>query len=319
MPNRVLWITLAIVAAVALLPIVTASDTMREELFLIMMMLVLASSVNIMMGYTGYVTFGHIVFFGIGGYTSFYLIQSYGVHFVPAALAGGFLSSAVAFGLGIPVLRLRGAYFALATIGINEVARTVVGNLDQLGGSVGMFFNVDAYVPYGGARGALWLSYEALVVATLATIATSFLIKKSKFGLGLMAIREDQDAAQVLGIDPARAKVITFCISAFFPALAGALFFFKNGIIEPSAAFDFTRSLEALVVVMLGGWGTVTGPIVGAVVYEQLRGYLITSPTFSNLHLFLAGLMLLLIVLFVTAGVVGWLRQRSPRLRRYLA
>ncbi|HEX9016896.1 MAG TPA: branched-chain amino acid ABC transporter permease [Chloroflexota bacterium] len=319
MRDRVLWVTLAVVAAVAILPIVTVSDTMREEIFLILLYVVLASSVNIMMGYTGYVTFGHIVFFGLGGYTGFYLVQNHGANFVLAALAGGIVSGAVAFGLGIPVLRLRGAYFALATIGVNEVARAAIGNIDQLGGSVGMFFNVNVYQAYGGARGALWLAYEAMVVVALANIATSYIIKKSKFGLGLMAIREDQDAAQVLGIDPARAKVITFTISAFFPGLAGALFFFKNGIIEPSPAFEFTRSLEALVIVMLGGWGTVTGPIVGSVVYEQLRGYLLTSPTFSSFHLFLAGLMLLLIVLFVTAGVVGWLRQKSARLRRYLA
>ena len=111
---------------------------------------------------------------------------------------------------------------------------------------------------------ALALAYYAIVIVALLTIAASFLIKNSKFGLGLMAIREDQDAAQVLGIDPARAKVIAYAISAFFPGLAGAIFFFKNGIIEPAIAFDLLRSIEALVMVMLGGYGTVTGPIVGA-------------------------------------------------------
>jgi branched-chain amino acid transport system permease protein len=122
----------------------------------------------------------------------------------------------------------------------------------------------------------------------------------------------------VLGVDPARAKVITYAISAFFPALAGAIFFFKNGIIEPGPAFELLRSIEALVMVMLGGYGTVTGPVVGAFVYESLRSYLITSPTFANFHLFVAGLLLLIIVLFVTAGLVGWVRNRAPALRRYL-
>jgi branched-chain amino acid transport system permease protein len=133
-----------------------------------------------------------------------------------------------------------------------------------------------------------------------------------------MAIREDQDAAQVLGIHPARMKVITYTISAFFPAVAGAIFFFKNGLIEPGVAFELHRSIEALVMVMLGGYGTVTGPIVGAIVYERLRGFLITDPTLSNAHLVIAGIMLLLIVLFVTAGVIGWLRQRFPAVRRFL-
>jgi branched-chain amino acid transport system permease protein len=279
---------------------------------------VLASSVNIIMGYTGYVSFGHIVFFGLGGYIAFYLMQTFQVHLILAALIAGVGASLVALLLGIPVLRLRGSYFGLATIGINEAVRAFVNNFEPWGGAVGMFFNYAVYDAYGGAKTAGQLAYYAMVIVTLLTIATSFAVKKSKFGLSLMAIREDQDAARVLGIDPLRAKVTAYTISAFFPAVAGAIFFFKNGIIEPGPAFDLTRSIEALVMVMLGGYGTIAGPIIGAVVYDRLRSYLITSPTFSNFHLFIAGALLLLIVLFVTAGVVGWLRQRVPSLRRYL-
>jgi branched-chain amino acid transport system permease protein len=312
------WLVLIVVAAVAALPIVQDSPALREEMFLMLMLVVLASSINIIMGYTGYVSFGHIVFFGLGGYFAFYLMQNFQVHFVLAALAGAVGTSIIAFLLGIPVLRLRGAYFALATIGINEAVRAFINNFEPFGGALGMFFNYSIYDLYGGAKIAGQLAYYAMVVVALVTIGTSFVMKKSKFGLGLMAIREDQDAAQVIGIDPARAKVITYTVSAFFPALAGAIFFFKNGIIEPGPAFDLLRSIEGLVMVMLGGYGTVTGPIVGAFVYERLRSFLITNPTFSNFHLFIAGLLLLIIVLFVTAGFVGWLRQRMPALRRYL-
>jgi len=313
-----LWLILIVVLGVSLIPVATGQPTQRENLFLMLMVIVLASSVNIIMGYTGYVSFGHIVFFGLGGYIAFYLMQTFQVHFVLAALIAGLGASLVALLLGIPVLRLRGSYFGLATIGINEAMRAFVNNFEPWGGAVGMFFNYAVYDAYGGAKNAGQLAYYAMVIVTLLTLATSFIIKKSKFGLSLMAIREDQDAAQVLGIDPVRAKVTAYTISAFFPALAGAIFFFKNGIIEPGPAFDLTRSIEALVMVMLGGYGTITGPIIGAVVYDRLRSYLITSPTFSNFHLFIAGALLLLIILFVTAGVVGWLRQRVPALRRYL-
>lgn len=312
------WLVLIVVAAVAALPILQDSPTLREEMFLMLMLIILASSINIIMGYTGYVSFGHIVFFGLGGYFAFYLMQNFQLHFVPAALAGAVATSIFAFLLGIPVLRLRGAYFALATIGINEAVRAFINNFEPFGGALGMFFNYSVYDLYGGAKIAGQLAYYGMVVVALVTIGTSFVMKKSKFGLGLMAIREDQDAAQVIGIDPARLKVITYTVSAFFPALAGAIFFFKNGIIEPGPAFDLLRSIEGLVMVMLGGYGTVTGPIVGAFVYERLRSFLITNPTFSNFHLFIAGLLLLIIVLFVTAGFVGWLRQRIPALRRYL-
>ncbi len=312
------WLVLVVVGGVSLLPIVMDSPSLREDLFYMLMLVTLASSVNIIMGYTGYVSFGHIVYFGLGGYVAFYLMQNFSVHLLVAALVGGGIASLIAFLIGIPVLRLRGAYFALATIGINEAFRVLVTNLPFLGGSVGMLFSFSAYAPYGGGKSAQQFAYFAMVIVALMTIATSFIIKKSKFGLGLMAIREDQDAAQVLGIDPARMKVLTYTISAFFPALAGALFFFKNGTILPETAFELYRSIEALVMVMLGGYGTVTGPIVGAVVYERLRGFLITNPTLSQAHLVIAGALLLLIVLFVTAGVIGWLRQRFPIVRRYL-
>jgi len=316
--NLPFWLLLVVIAALAAIPIALNNVSMREDFFLILMLVILASSINIIMGYTGYVSFGHIVFFGTGGYIAFYLMQNFQTHFVLAALIGGATASLIAFLIGIPVLRLRGAYFALATIGINEAFRSFVTNFEPFGGSIGMFFNFAVYDAYGGAKDAGQFAYYAMIALALLTIATSFLVKKAKFGLGLMAIREDQDAAQVLGINPARMKVITYTISAFFPAVAGAIFFFKNGLIEPGVAFELHRSIEALVMVMLGGYGTVTGPIVGAIVYERLRGFLITTQSLSNFHLVIAGALLLLIVLFVPAGFIGWLRQRFAAIRRYL-
>ena len=326
-PGRFLWITLIGIALVSLLPVVTNSATLRENIFLILMLLVLASSVNIMMGFTGYVNFGHIVFFGLGGYVAFYLMQTFQVHLIIAALAGGLSATIFAIILGSPVLRLRGAYFALATLGINEAVRTFVNNFEPFGGSVGMFFNFSVYDAYGGAGSALWFTYYLVVIVALLTILASYAIKKSKFGLGLMAIREDQDAAQILGINSARYKVLAFAASAYFAGVAGALFFFKNGIIEPNVAFDLQRSIEALVIVMLGGLGTVLGPIVGALVFELINTTLITAPplnlgfttiNFGDYHVFITGFLLLLIVLFITSGAVGLIRQRLPGVGRYL-
>lgn len=316
--SRFLLPLLGLLALVAALPLVTNAASQREDFFLIFMLVVLASSLNIIMGYTGYVSFGHIVFFGLGGYVAFWLMFTFQTHLLVAALAAGLVASLVAFLIGSPILRLRGAYFALATIGINEAMKSLVTNFEPFGGAVGMFFNFSVYDAYGGARAAAQLAYVAMVLVALATILTSFVIKKSKFGLALMAIREDQDVAMVLGVDPARAKVQAYVISAFFPALAGAIFFFKNGIIEPGPAFELLRSIEALVMVMLGGIGTVAGPIVGAAAYEWIRSTLITTPALSSFHLFIAGLLLLVVVLFVTAGFVGFLRQRYVRVRRFV-
>ena len=144
------------------------------------------------------------------------------------------------------------------------------------------------------------------------------IIKTSKFGLGLMAIREDEDAAEVMGVIAPDAKTWAYVISAIIPGIVGALFFFKNGNIEPHDAFPLQSSIEMIVMVMLGGQGTVLGPILGATVYQRMRGLLLTSAAFKDIQLSVAGALLLLIVLFVPAGVVGWLRQRFPILRRVL-
>jgi branched-chain amino acid transport system permease protein len=121
-----------------------------------------------------------------------------------------------------------------------------------------------------------------------------------------------------MGVQAPRAKTITYVISAFFPGIIGTLYFFKNGNVEPGDAFQLHMSIEMLVMVMLGGMGTVLGPMVGATAYQGLRGYLLTSPIFKDLHLAVAGLILLLIILFVPAGAVGWVRGRIPALRRVL-
>jgi branched-chain amino acid transport system permease protein len=312
------WLPLLIVLVWGGVVLLIHQDLMREKAFILLMAVGLASSLNILLGYTGYVSFGHIVFFGLGGYTGFYLVSEQGWSLYTAALGGGLLSAVIAGLVGVAVLRLRGAYFALATIGINEAARAFISNFGPYGGPIGLSVNFSAYQRYGGAGEALWLTFILLWVTTMVVLLVSFLVKNSRFGLGLLAIREDEDAAMVMGVKAPQAKTITFMISAFFPGVIGTLYFFKNGNIEPGDAFQLTMSIEMLVMVMLGGMGTLLGPMLGAVGYQWLRGYLLTSPIFKNLHLAFAGLILLLIILFVPAGAIGWVRNRFPRLRTVL-
>jgi branched-chain amino acid transport system permease protein len=312
------WLPLVAIFIWGLLVLLWHQDTTRETAFTLLMFIALASSLNILLGYTGYVSFGHIVFFGLGGYFGFYLLSQHNWGLLPAALAGGVVSALIAGLLGLAILRLRGAYFALATIGINEAARAFVDNFSPFGGATGMFVNFSAYKAYGGAGPALWYTFTCLWVVTMAVLLVSYLVKHSRFGLGLMAIREDEDAAMVMGVKAPRAKTIAFMLSAFAPGMIGVLYFFKNGNVEPGDAFQLHMSIEMLVMVMLGGMGTVSGPLLGAVTYEGLKGYLLTSPIFKSLHLAVAGIILLLIILFVPAGAVGWVRSRLPRLRRAL-
>ena len=312
------WLNVLLVTVGGAIVILLGQDTLRETAFTVLMFIALASSLNIIMGFAGYVNFGHIVFFGLGGYFGFFLLSELGWPIYIAMIAGGCLSVLVALVVGAAVLRLRGAYFALATIGINEAARAFVANFQPFGGATGLYVNFSAYDKYGGAGDALWWIFVLLWLVTIATVVLSYLVKHSRFGLGLIAIREDEDAAMVMGVRAPWDKTKAFALSAFFPGLVGTLYFFKNGNVEPEDAFRFQLSLEILVMVMLGGKGLVLGPILGAFAYERLRGYLLVSPIFKNLHLALSGGILLLIVLFVPGGAVGWLRERFPRLRRVL-
>ncbi len=313
-----LWVVLAVVAVLAGWPEVTGSSTDRETFFLICMFVTLASSLNILLGYTGYVNFGNVVFFGLGGYVGFYLVRQ-GWQLVPASLTAGLFVVAFTLVIGTPVLRLRGAYFALVTIGVNEAMRALVTNLDIVGGSTGMSLSFSVYQDYGGAANAAWFSYSYLTVVMAVVVIVSFLLKHAKLGLGLQSIREDEEAAEGLGIHTSRYKLLAFAVSSFFPAVVGTIFFFKNANIEPAEAFALRTSIETIVMVMLGGAGTVLGPIGGALAYERLRSSLITAPpAISQLQLFLSGAILLLIVLFIPEGVVGYLRRRFARLRRIL-
>jgi branched-chain amino acid transport system permease protein len=313
-----LLVSLIFVLVLILWPLITGEPASREETFTILRAIALASSLNILLGYTGYVSFGHIVFFGIGGYVGFYLISVQGWSLWLAMLAGGLAAGLVAFLLGKAILRLRGAYFALATIGVNEATRAFINNFDLFGGPIGMRMNFQVYQSYGGPMQALQLTFYQRAAVTLIVVVVSYLVKSSKFGLGLLAIREDEDAAEVIGVVAPNAKTWAYVLSAFFPGIIGVIFFFKNGSIEPVPGFPLHLSIEMIVMVMLGGQGTVLGPIVGAFGYQRLRSFLVTSPIFKNIQLAVAGVALLLVVLFVPAGIIGWLRNRYPQTRKVL-
>jgi branched-chain amino acid transport system permease protein len=312
------WIIALVIAVFAAAPLVGDNVQLRESLLLAAVYMTLASNLNMMMGYAGYVNFGNIVFFGLGGYICVYLLSAAAWPLLPAALAAGICVSLLALLFGLGVLRLRGAYFALATIGINEAVKAFVSNFGPWGGATGLYLSTELFAPLGGPRQALWTIYFLLVGIMGLSLYLSYAVKSSKFGLGLLAIGQNEDAAAVLGVPTRRYKALVYSASAFLPALAGGLYFFKSAFIQPVDAFDLQFSTEAIVIVMLGGQGTVTGAAVGAYLYEELRGWLLTSETFSSFQLVIAGALLLLIVLFMPGGLMGWVYERWPRLKRVL-
>jgi branched-chain amino acid transport system permease protein len=312
------WLIVGAALVYALLPYFTDNIQLRESLLLAAIYIILASNLNLMIGYAGYVNFGNIVFFGLGGYVCLYLVNDFQWPLVLAAFAGGLAVSALALLFGLGILRLRGAFFALATIGVNQAIAQLVTNFEPWGGATGIYLSLDAYGPLGGPLQALWITYLLIVAVMAVSLLASYAIKNSKFGLGLLAIGQNEDAAAVLGVPTPLYKALIYSASAFLPAIAGGIYFFKSGIIEPSSAFSLQTSIEAIVMVMLGGAGTILGPALGAFLYEELRGFLLTAQTFSHFQLVIAGVLLLLIVQFVPGGLMGLIYRRLPGMRKVL-
>jgi branched-chain amino acid transport system permease protein len=312
------WIVAAVIAVFVFAPLIGDNVSLREGLVLAAIYIILASNLNLMLGYAGYINFGSIVFFGLGGYICVWLINSYNWPLAPSLLAAGIGVSLLSFIFGLGILRLRGPFFALSTIGIVEGVQAFVQNFEPWGGSAGIYISPMVFQPLGGPGRALWVIYFLLVAVMGASLYLSYAIKTSKFGLGLLAIGQNEDAAAILGVPTPRYKALVYSVSAFLPAIAGGLYFFKSAFIQPSDAFDLSLSTEALVVAMLGGQGTVTGVAVGAYLYEELRGYLLTSASFSNFQLVIAGALLLVIVLFFPSGLMGFIYSRYPSTKKVL-
>ncbi len=312
------WIIAVAVAVFALAPVYGNNVSLRESLLLAALYITLASNLNLMLGYAGYINFGSIVFFGLGGYICVWLVNSYNWTLGPSLLVAAICVSALSLFFGLGILRLRGAFFALSTIGIVEAVQAFAENFTPWGGSAGIYLSSDIFTPLGGPARALWVIYFVMVAVMGASLYLSYAIRSSKFGLGLLAIGQNEDAAAILGVPTPIYKALVYSASAFLPAIAGGLYFFKSAFIQPSDAFDLTLSTESLVVAMLGGQGTVTGVAIGAYLYEELRGYLLTSSTFANFQLVISGALLLLIVLFFPGGLMGWVYSRFPRIKKVL-
>lgn len=312
------WLIAIVALAFALIPYLGDDVQLRESLLLAAIYVILASNLNLMIGYAGYVNFGNIVFFGLGGYVCVYLVSEWSWPLLPAALAGGIFVSVLALLFGLGILRLRGAFFALATIGVSEAIKQLVTNFEPWGGATGIYLSLDAYTPLGGPMQALWTTYLLVVVVMAASLFLSYAIKNSKFGIGLLAIGQNEDAAATLGVPTPLYKSLVYGTSAFLPAVAGGLYFFKTGIIEPNSAFNLGLSVEAIVMVMLGGHGTIIGPAIGAFVYEEMRGILLTAESFSHFQLVIAGVLLLVIVMFAPGGLIGFVHHHWPVTRRWL-
>lgn len=292
------------VLALALYPLVGSGYGVRAGLQLFMW-IALAGSWNLISGLTGYVSFGHVAFFGMGAYTTAILIARVGWPWLLAALAGGVGAAALAVVLGYACLRLKGPYFAIAMLGLNEVLRALVSYFEGLtGGGLGLSLpTLHATVPI----------YYAMGVTAAAVVAATHVILTSRFGLRLMTIREDEVAAEAVGIDTFRHKLYALLLSAVGPGVAGGLAARDQGYIEPVSVFPLATTITMIVMVLFGGKGTVWGPVLGAVVLFVFQE--LVWARFLYLHQLLFGAIIVAVVLLMPRGVLGLLqvRYRLPR------
>ena len=299
---------LAAVPAIGLVPGVNANYWLHN-LILVVMWSVIGMSWNLLSGYCGQVSFGHAAFFGIGAYTAGLLYAKLGLSAWWGLLAAVPVVGLAALVIGFVCLRLRGPFFALATIAVGVILRIVAENLTGFtGGDLGIMIRERTWVE------KTWYFYIVLALAA-GTFWFVERIVSSRLGYYFVAIREDQDAAESLGIDTTRYKTIALVLSAVLAGFAGAFYMNYMGYIDPKVVFALHDiSVMAIMVVMVGGVATRWGPIVGAVIMILLAEVIRTIPKIGVAHHTLFGVLLIVVIIYLPNGIVG----DAAKLRRLL-
>jgi branched-chain amino acid transport system permease protein len=268
---------------------------------------------NLIGGYAGQLSAGHAVFVGVGGYTAAVLAAETGLTPWIGMFVGGALAAVLGGVIGYLGFRfgLRGFYFVLLTVAVAEVCRIVVSNWERVGGAVGF------YITFTGDPRRLsfqddraWY-YIALALLILATAIVS-IVERRRFGIYLTAIREDETACEALGVDTLRYKLLAMMLSSFLTGLAGAFYAYRYSSLQPNAVFGIPLSVEIIIRPIVGGAGTLAGPIVGSLILTplaELSRALFGQGGWHGAHLVLYGVLLVAVVLFVPQGVVPWLRD----------
>jgi len=270
--------------------------------YVVLQFIVLAQAWNILGGYTGYVNFGSAAFFALGAYAAVFLHKLYPLPLPVLIAIGGLVSGSAGLGMGYLTLRLRGAFFAIATLAFAVVLQTLVVNWNYVGGARGAYvirpdsvWLVGSYVHY--------LFLLMLILAAMA-VAIARAIERSRLGYGFATIRDDELAAEASGVPTLRLKLVATTLSGALMGMAGAPFPYYIGYVQPAAAFGLDYAVNAIAMPMIGGAGTWYGPLIGAVLVASLQQWATVSIS-SELSLLVVGLLLVGFVIVAPAGIVG--------------
>jgi branched-chain amino acid transport system permease protein len=307
---------LAVSALALVLPSLVANTSQLNYAILVLMIAQAGVAWNILGGYAGQVSLGHAAFYGIGAYTSTQLLLVFGLSPWLGMLAGGGVAVLFALAIGWPCFRLKGHYFAMATIAIAEILQIVVTNWDWLGGAVGIslplaesgwsgFVFNKSKVPY----------YYVVLGLLLLTIGASWLIERSFLGYYFRAIKDEPDAARSIGIDLKRYKLIAIAISSFLTALGGTFYAQKELFIDPGSTMATSLSIKIALVAILGGVGTLGGPVIGALILTAIEEATraMFGGTGRGTDLIIYALLIIGVAVFYPSGITGWWRNLEQR------
>lgn len=298
------FILLAVLILVlALLPVVVKKDNIVNLALLVLLYTCLGSSWNILGGYTGQTNLGHAAFFGLGALVARFLWLG-GFPMLPSLLIGGLVAVAFALMIGIPAFRLRGVYFAIGTLALAMILYITAGNV---------FSEISSLPVEKLATYKLAPRYYLFLALAILTVGSSYVLAKSRLGLGIMAVREEEDAAESLGVSALRHKLLALSLSSFLAGLAGGGFAFYHVGYYPQLTFAPEWTFDSMMMVYIGGVGTVPGPVFGAFFFVVLRELLALK--LPEMHLIVFGVLFILVVLFFPKGFVGFWQSVSRRRR----
>jgi branched-chain amino acid transport system permease protein len=275
-----------------------------NDLWSLSLGVILASAWNLLGGFAGQVSLGYSAFLGIGAYTTVLLSLRGAPPFFTLPL-GALLAALFSVAIGLPAFRLRGPYFTIATIGVGEAVRVSAASVAFTGGSSGL------RMPSGSFD--FTANYYAMAGLAIFAVLLAAAVRTSAFGTALAAIRQDIDAAESLGVNSTRYKLLAHALSAAVVSLAGSLYAINFQYIAPGSVFDFRLSLSIVLMPIVGGVGTVAGPVLGALVFSTLQIKLLAIPALRDAYLLLYGGLLILVILYEPAGLVGLLRRLTTR------
>jgi branched-chain amino acid transport system permease protein len=314
-----LVICLAVAAAVFAGAVAVGNDYVFFAGYVILQYVVLSTAWNILGGYCGYVNFGSAAFFALGAYSTVAVYKLIGAndlpHFVPMPvlmLIGGVVSGVVGFGMGYLTLRLRGAFFAIATLALAVVLQTLIVNWDFVGGSRGAYILRPEEVPLIGS----YIKYLFLVMLLLAvaSLVIARLIERSRLGYGFATIRDDELAAEASGVPTLKLKLIATTISGALMGMAGAPFPYYIGYLQPTSAFGLEYAVNSIAMPLIGGTTSWVGPLIGTILLGSLQ-QIATVTISSAVNLLLVGVILVVFVIVAPNGVIGIVHtywQRKP-------